>query len=278
MSAPTTKPDTADVTDTVRAKTLRGLILARTLDAARIRRGFTTRALATAMAMSPAMLNRTMTGRRVPDRLEIGGLCALLDIPTDHRHTLYRLVMNADLTDWVLYPDDADNPIGDVEKIAAEITHYEPALIPLPLRTDNYHQAITDFTEESPDTESKAARLSLPISRFLIHPQALQHPGLPREVIHEQLLHLRGYLNKIRLLPATTSPHPGFRCLEVENFHPIIHIRNHNIDILLEKTATTTAHTAFLQHAETFSLTTKATYDALRHAIERSSGRHRDRT
>ncbi|EWC63981.1 hypothetical protein UO65_0692 [Actinokineospora spheciospongiae] len=250
----TTAPATAEEPG-ARAKTLRGLLLARELDAARQARGFTTRNLAAGMSMSPAMLNRVMTGRRVPTALEIGGLCSLLDIHPARRRHLYRLTADADLTDWLLMTDAEENPVDQVEHIAETITCFASHLIPRPLRTNAYNDAIT-HTTAAHSTPTAASARAMEISMFLLHPRSLQHPGVPVAVMREQLHHLRDtHLHRIRLLPAAVPPEPGFRVLGIDHFPPVVHIEHHNTTVLLEHPAATATHTTFLHRAEAASLT-----------------------
>lgn len=102
----------------IRAKTARSLLLSSELDAVRVAHGLTTRMLADAMDMSPAMVNRMMTGRRVPGPVEIGGLCAILDVPPDRRPYLYGLARESEKKDWLIHatPSDSD-PDGTVRAL-----------------------------------------------------------------------------------------------------------------------------------------------------------------
>ena len=269
MSAPTTISETTTPQEPgVRAKTLRGLLLARELDTARQKRGFTTRSLAAGMSMSPAMLNRIMTGRRVPTALEIGGLCSLLDIHPTRRHHLYRLTADADLTDWLLMTDAEENPVSQIEAIAKTITSFDSHLIPHPLRTPAYNDAITRTIGRHP-TSTTAFAQTIGTSTFLLHPQALHHPGVPGTVVREQIQHLHGtHLSRIRLLPATISPQPGFRVLDIDHFPPVVHVEHHETTVLLEHPTATAAHIAFLHRAKGVSLTEGDTKRALGDLID----------
>ncbi|PWW65657.1 helix-turn-helix domain-containing protein [Actinokineospora spheciospongiae] len=260
MSAPTTTPPGTDDSG-VRAKTLRGLLLARELDSARLARGFTTRELASAMSMSPAMVNRVMTGRRVPTALEIGGLCAVLDVPAARRPLLYRRAAATDLTGWVVHAGTGDDPIGDVEAVADGITGFDPALVPRPLRTPAYERAIGS-------DRGRADPALLRISRFFLHPSALSHPAVSAETMRDQLLHLvENHAHRVRLLPIGVAREPGFRVLEVGHFPSVVHIEHHGTDVLLEEPAATGAHTAFLRHLTDVALSGSHTGAALRNLI-----------
>ena len=250
--------------DGVRAKTLRGLLLARELDTARLARGLTTRELAGQMTMSPAMLNRVMTGRRVPTALEIGGLCGLLDIDPARRPHLYRLTAEADLTDWIIRPGTDPNPLDAVEGIADTTTWIDPLLIPRPLRTTAYHHALGHPTDSPPDGGGFPGPATPRADRFLLHPRALTSPVVPTDVMGEQIRHLcHTAANNVRLLPATFLPHPGFRLLHIDHFPPVVHLDHQGTHILLEHPRSTTAHTALLRTAMTAAATTDHTLRAL---------------
>jgi transcriptional regulator with XRE-family HTH domain len=257
-----TAPNPAGTDDHgARAKTLRGLLLARELDEARHRRGYSTRALAATMNMSAAMLNRVMTGRRVPTALEIGGLCAVLDIPAHRRPVLYQRTATVEHTEWVIHPDTARNPVRDVEAFADDITWFEPTLIPRPLRTSAYDLALGNGRNPA---EQAADLAALRISRFLLHPLVLNHPAIPEDVLRGQLRHLLdNHLTRIRLLPASVDPRPGFRVLHIGHFAPVVHIEHHDTDLLLENPTATSRHTTFLKRVNDVALTTAETRDLL---------------
>lgn len=228
--------------DTVRAKTLRGLILARRLDAARLRRGFTTRQLASAMTMSPAMVNRVMTGRRVPTALEIGGLCALLDIAPQQRQVLYALRATAEHIDWIIrHPIEGREVLHDLEAMATTITTHDPTLIPGPLRTAAYRDAIgLEAVDRSETVDQRQTHFFLPA-------RVLDNRDLPREVLREQVRHLIGHRAHLRVLPRTV-PHPGFRLFGIDNFPPVVHIEHQTTSVVLEHPASTVATRDLVAH------------------------------
>ncbi|WP_035281346.1 helix-turn-helix domain-containing protein [Actinokineospora spheciospongiae] len=117
----------------IRAKTARALLLSTELDSARVERGFTTRQLAELMTMSPAMINRIMNGRRIPDALELGGLCALLDIPPRRREHLYGLRRASEEMNWVIHATpstrDPDDVVSSLWSLADGITTYATSVI-----------------------------------------------------------------------------------------------------------------------------------------------------
>ncbi|MCG8915726.1 helix-turn-helix transcriptional regulator [Actinokineospora sp. PR83] len=239
--------------DTVRAKTLRGLILARRLDAARLRCGFTTRQLATAMSMSPAMINRIMTGRRVPTALEIGGLCALLDIAPQQRQVLYALRATAEHIDWIIrHPIEGREVLHDLEAMAATITTHDPTLIPGPLRTAAYRDAIGLGDVDRANDVDRAEAVDQRQTHFFLPARVLDNRDLPREVLREQLRHLIGHRAHLRVLPRTV-PHPGFRLFDIDNFSPVVHIEHQTTSVVLEHPASTVATRDLVAHLREFA-------------------------
>jgi len=254
--------------DTIRAKTLRGLILARRLDTARRGRGYTTRKLAGEMSMSAAMVNRVMTGRRVPTALEIGGLCALLDIRPDHRQVLYRLAATADRTDWIIrHGHDGPNPVRDLEALATTITTYEPDLLPAALRTPAYHRATRqprDLERPEPDTRRKSV--------YLVPARVLDDHDLPGEVRHTQLRHLLAEPQRVRVLPRAAPRQAAFRVLEIDNFPPVVHIEHHTTSIVLERPDSTTATAALLAELRALARPERDTTPILRDLLSLIGG------
>ncbi|WP_374201837.1 Scr1 family TA system antitoxin-like transcriptional regulator [Actinokineospora sp. PR83] len=133
--------------------------------------------------------------------------------------------------------------------------------MPHPLRTTAYHDALTrDTSENITPTSPQTMR----ISTFLLHPQALNHPGIPETTTREQLRHLRDTSpSDIRLLPAESPPHPEFRLLEIDHFPPVVHINHHGTHILLEHPESTAPYTALLRTLSTTALTIESTRQAL---------------
>ncbi|EWC61286.1 hypothetical protein UO65_3416 [Actinokineospora spheciospongiae] len=259
--------------DTVRAKTLRGLILARRLDATRLRRGFTTRQLASAMSMSPAMVNRIMTGRRVPTALEIGGLCALLDIAPQQRQVLYALRATAEHIDWIIrHPIEGREVLHDLEAMATTITTHDPNLIPGPLRTAAYRDAI-GLAPDVDRAEAGAAETGATDrqAHFFLPARVLDNRDLPREVLREQLRHLIGHRAHLRVLPRTV-PHPGFRLFHIENFSPVVHIEHQTTSVVLEHPASTVATRDLVAHLHQLAHPERKTAEIL-HGLLDAMGR-----
>ncbi|MCG8918788.1 helix-turn-helix transcriptional regulator [Actinokineospora sp. PR83] len=239
--------------DGVRPKTLRGLLLARELDTNRTKRGLTTRKLADQMRMSPAMCNRVMTGRRVPTPLEIGGLCALLDIPAHRRPALYELARTASDTQWIIHRTQGTEILSAIEAEAHTITSVCPSPIPGPLRTDAYN---SNQERATPGHERLA-------DRYLLHPAALRDTAVPRHVMREQLRHLTSAPKPVRLLPNSTPLHGAFRVVQIEHFHPVVWLEHEVTTVVLERPSETSPYTRVESTLMNAALSVKETNEAL---------------
>ncbi|WP_156753365.1 Scr1 family TA system antitoxin-like transcriptional regulator [Actinokineospora pegani] len=236
--------------DEVRAKTLRLLLVCRELDAARVRKGLTTRAFASRMAMSPAMVNRLMNGRRRPSRLEIGGLAAIAEVPLERRRVLYELVEHGEERTWLLeHPDWSPTRYDTLRAVTAEataLTWFDPLLVPRPLRTPDYHRAVLAASPALGADEAEALLSDLdndhkmvarvPKATFLMHDRALVHPAVPDEVMRSQLDSLRRSPHTVRLVPST-EPHAveSFRVFELPHYHPVVHLEGESTTLFLEE-------------------------------------------
>lgn len=214
----------------IRAKTARALLLSTELDRARLRCGFTTRQLADQMTMSPAMINRIMNGRRIPDALELGGLCALLDIPPHRRAHLYTLRRHSDDTDWIIHADTATRDPHDVVRslwsLADEITTYatttdsprvlgnSDASTP---RTGPGHRGVTLWTHYLTATA---------LDRTTGEPEAL-------EVRLARLARLDG----VRIIPHDATPpfHHPVQVLHFRTFSPVVVLDLDFTTLILER-------------------------------------------
>ncbi|WP_424184665.1 Scr1 family TA system antitoxin-like transcriptional regulator [Actinokineospora sp. G85] len=89
----------------------------------RIAKGYTTRALAKRVGVTPATLNRMMTGRRIASTLDIGGLCAILEVPKDRRPHLYALAAEAEQEDWLVHSTPKEPDPGGVIRSFWSLAH-----------------------------------------------------------------------------------------------------------------------------------------------------------
>ncbi|WP_197523373.1 helix-turn-helix domain-containing protein [Actinokineospora pegani] len=203
----TTTPTPDKSKQDFRPKNVRALLLSRELDHARDRGGITTRELATQLGTSASMVNRFMLGRRVPDPLQIGGLCAALDIPAERRHYLYSLATDAsDLTTtpWILAPSpDTDAIVINLLAIAEQVTTYTPTL-------------------PAPTTPRRSTTHCFPAS-------ALHNP----DKHHLRQLAHRHYL---RLIPDTgPTPAQPFHALRTPHTQPIAIVELDHHTLILER-------------------------------------------
>ncbi|WP_269844511.1 Scr1 family TA system antitoxin-like transcriptional regulator [Actinokineospora bangkokensis] len=204
-----------------RARTVRGLVLAAALDRYRREAEVTTAQLAGAMRMTAAMTNRIMTGRRVPSGVEIGGLCALLEVPAAERPFLYELARTVDDRAWELSGTWGRVVLERVFGVAARGFFYDPHLIPRPLRTDEYARAF-------------GAKIASGVPR--VHESLIPEHTLTRAapVVRSQLMHLLDNPGQWRVIPADEPTVPGFALLEMPHFQPVLHLELLGAELLLE--------------------------------------------
>jgi len=242
MAARTPEPD-------FRARTVRALLLSRELDANRRRVGLSTREAASGMDMSPAMLNRVMTGRRLPTALEIGGLCALFDVPAARRPVLYALAREGDRTQWLTHHDPGDPDrfavLRELHAVAESITGYDTATLPLALRTADYHRAVLAATGTALTYDQVEA-----YTVHYVHAHALRAPWVDPAVMTAQLARLRDN-RRLRVLPDRTPPpaaHP-FQVITTRHFPPVVFLDLGAATLLLELDAAA-PHLAALRAVE----------------------------
>ncbi|OLR94490.1 helix-turn-helix domain-containing protein [Actinokineospora bangkokensis] len=225
--------------DEIRPATMRAAIIANRLNTARNHLGLTTRALAELMNMTVAMANRMMTGRRIPTSLQIGALCALLDIDPAQRPLLYDLVRTATDTTWLLPHHDPDSArlLGEIEATADTTVHYHPHHVPLAARTPEYHHAVTGHPRPA------TPPLTPDLDRTLLVPEsALTRTPVPAEVLRDQLDALLHGPWSVRVLPATEPPTEAFTQLHIPHFHPVTALDLLTTHLVLEHPDTTTAY------------------------------------
>ncbi|PWW58401.1 Scr1 family TA system antitoxin-like transcriptional regulator [Actinokineospora spheciospongiae] len=257
-----------------RPRTTRALLLSSELDHHRRRRGHTTRTLATAMHMSAAMLNRVMTGRRVPTALEIGGLCALLDIPAHRRPILYTLAREAEHTQWTEHHPPWDltrfTLLHALHNLAARITTHSHTTIPHALRTPAYHHALLTAHPAIPtatipalmdDLTNHAAAAT---AVHHVHAHALNHPAIPPPTMRAQLRHLLAS-DTVRLIPPGTPPQVPcpFQAIHPPHAHPVVFLDLDLTTVILEQDAAT-PYLELSDHIRTTSLNSADTRDLIR--------------
>ncbi|OLR91916.1 helix-turn-helix domain-containing protein [Actinokineospora bangkokensis] len=247
--------------DEIRPVTLRAAIIANRLNTARNHLGLTTRALAELMNMTVAMANRMMTGRRIPTSLQIGALCALLDIDPAQRPLLYDLTRTATDTTWLLPHHNTDSPhlIAEIEATANTAVHYHPHHIPLPARTPEYHHAITGHPRPATPPATPDPHRTL-----LIPETALTRTPTPPQVLRDQLDALLHGPWSVRVLPATEPPTEAFTQLHIPHFHPVIALDLLTTHLILEHPDTTTPYQQRTQDLLDHSLTDTDSLDTLR--------------
>nr|WP_204342436.1 helix-turn-helix transcriptional regulator [Micromonospora terminaliae] len=173
---------------------------------------------------SASKLSRLENGRSRPDPDDVGVLLTLYGAEAELREELLGITQEAgDMRGWLRnFPVMTQQQRGfaELEAGCAEISEYNPVLVPGLLQTPGYarHRIMSaaqvaeeagDLEIEDPETEVRArqARQSLltrspdaPRYTAVLEEAALGHRAGPPEVLHEQIVHLC----ELALLPNVT--------------------------------------------------------------------------
>ncbi len=183
--------------------------------------------------MSPAMANRVMTGRRVPTSVEIGGLCAVLEVPALRRPILYDLARHADETNWLLGSGDAPEVVGEISVLATRSVAFDPVLVPESVRTAGYAEAVTGVPVIGQRTSPSSG-----VARVLVvSERSLVHDGVAAPVMSAQLRALLDCADEWVVVRAELAPPQAFTVFWFEHFPPVVHARLHGADLVLEEPA-----------------------------------------
>ena len=262
---------------TRQAVTLRALLLGHDLDARRRDTGITIRVLAERLGVTGHRCGQILHGRRIASPEELDLLCVALSVPDQQRAGLRAQAADAHRTDWLTQhaPWDSDRwtPLRALEPHASAITTYDTTQIPHALRTDRYHRALLHTLSAIPSTRHAHLITDLPhhrrtraITTHYLHAHTLTHPALPRDVLHEQLTHLRDTTDTtIRLLPhssSTPTAHP-FRLLKIPGAHSAVFLDQDSTTLLLEHPNTTTPYLTVINTLDTTALSPHDTHHRL---------------
>ncbi|WP_143219060.1 Scr1 family TA system antitoxin-like transcriptional regulator [Actinokineospora bangkokensis] len=136
--------------------------------------------------------------------------------------------------------DGAERAVVDeVVAAAGRVVVYDPHAVPAALRTEAYAAAVSGSVRDL--TGNQLA---------LIPEHCLTRPDIPVEVAGEQLARLLDNPGAWRVVPASHPTSPGFTVLEVEHFHPIVHIELLGRQVILEDRGTTTRYLELAQELE----------------------------
>ncbi|NYH80276.1 transcriptional regulator with XRE-family HTH domain [Actinopolyspora biskrensis] len=207
-------------------KKLRQIGLGVQLRELREKSGMTTRSVASSLGLSPASVNRTELGQRLPGRDEMNALCALYGVTGEQKLLLVQRATE-DSTAWLEMASGEPDQLASLmtlEREASAITSVEIALIPGLAQTSDYSRrliATSDVTGQDPEHRvatrlSRQAVLSRPDPprvTFLIDESALHRTLGNVGVVKEQLEHLLVIQRRenvvVRVVPLSSAAHPA---------------------------------------------------------------------
>lgn len=235
---------------------LRQIGLGAQLRGLREKAGLTTRSVAQALDISASSVNRTELGTRVPDRQEVGALCALYGVTGEDKVRLFdRAEKGSHTTAWLEMPSKAPEQAAALvvlEQEADVVSNVELALIPGLVQTSDYFRLLLR-TSHIPDDEieqrvvtrlGRQAILSRPNApglRLVIDEGILYRTLGNRQVMREQLEYLllaqlRTNVS-LRVIPFDATTHGaiegGFSMYEVPAGRPYILVESRNVGVFL---------------------------------------------
>lgn len=258
---------------TVRAREL-GAALRKAMQAA----GLENRLVARKLGWSESKISNIFTARRGSSETDIASLLGILGVGGAERERLLRLTRESNqLGWWQEYGDRLPAKLLtliDHENSAVAILQYDATLIPGLLQVGDYTRALMRASATIPPEEIEEriqARLRRreifdrhhPIRfRYFIDEYALRRPGMPREIMSEQVHHvLRMSIRSevwVRVIPETVGVHAGsagpFMMMEFAEIKPVVHIENATSSLFVERPDSTRAYRAVLAQLATVAL------------------------
>ncbi len=237
-----------------RSERLRQLGVGAQLKEMRHNSGMSTRKVAAALGISPASVNRSEIGQRVPAQDEITALCALYGVTGDRKKALLEhAAESADTVAWVERGRITDELASLVvlESKATEITCVDSALVPGIVQTAEYSRLVIDGSPVEPEDIERRVKTRLGRQAILSKPDAPQVRLLLDEaVLHrtlgdprvwrdqlEQLLMLQRRENvSIRVLPFSTAARPaisGFWMYHLNNGMPYVFVETEGVGVFI---------------------------------------------
>lgn len=218
--------------------------------------GMTTRSVAHALDISPSSVNRTEMGNRVPDREEIGALCALYGVTGEHKLLLIdhadKGSRNAAWLEMSSKVSEQAAAMMVLEREATAITNLEVTFIPGLAQTPDYARLLLDgVLFEDQDLETQVARrlsrqviLTRPVPPevgLIIDEGALHRTLGNARIVREQLEHLLIVQRRpnvtLRVIPLSAARHPGlhgpFAAYEVPGGGTQVFVESRNFGVFL---------------------------------------------
>jgi transcriptional regulator with XRE-family HTH domain len=231
---------------------MRNRELGRQLRWAQDKAGFNGRQLATMLGWAPAVLSRTLCGRRATRDVDVSALLAVCLVIGSERDRVLRLCHPYDNPGFLRLPDEEQwsaylAHAGD----AVRLIEFQPFTVPWMVQTPDYACALLSDSPTAPP-EKLAERVAvrraavglvrLPRVELLLHEWLLRTPVGSVAVMRDQLHHLLQISQRpsvsVRVVPIGHGVHAcgkgAFTLLEFADHAPVVHREDHGAGVLLD--------------------------------------------
>lgn len=256
--------------------------------------GMTTRSVAHALDISPSSVNRTEMGNRVPDREEIGALCALYGVTGEHKLLLIdhadKGSRNAAWLEMSSKVSEQAAAMMVLEREATAITNLEVAFIPGLAQTPDYARLLMDGSLlDGQDLEDQVvsrvgrqvilSRPNPPEVNLVIDEGALHRTLGNARVVREQLEHLLAVQRRpnvtLRVIPFSAAKHPGlegpFMAYEIPGGGTQVFVESRNFGVFLTEPVDVEPFLQAWQQLESHVLNEQRSAELIRSIIGRLS-------
>lgn len=222
--------------------------------------------LARKLGCSESKVTRMETGERGASEFDVIAFLAHCGVPRRQIEPILELARESDdgfrlRPHGDQIPDELRSLIYQ-ETTARRITAYEPEQVPGILQTEDYARetfALTGLTPADKVEHNVAIRLARqhllhrhapPEFTFFVHENAIRSDIYPRQVMHEQVLHLVFMSDRpqcaLRIVPADALPGGlfggTFWFLRYQDHDPVVYVQNLMVSLFLEDAAAVAAH------------------------------------
>lgn len=222
------------------------------------------------LGWSETKISNILNARRGSTEADIATLLAMCDVGGPERERLLRLTQDSHQIGWWQEYGERLPPklvtLIDHEDSAVAVSQYQQTLVPGLLQSGDYARTLMRASATIPADEIEERvqarlrrqeifnRIRPPQFRFFIDWYTVMRPGIPREIMSEQVHHLLRMSVRtpveIRVVPEAAGFHAGangsFMLLEFAEIKPVVHLEHETSSLFAEQEETTKAYRAIL--------------------------------
>lgn len=261
--------------------TLRRQVLGERLRVLRRKAHLTLNEVGRVINCSESKLCRVESGQRGASIEEITILLGLYQADPAQRSDVLTLARDADELDWVQSNDSThcQHTLRRLASYAEQIVCFDPVVIPGPLQTTQYRNAVLTASPTTPtrgiddDREADSARRQPPELLAFVGECALHRPPGSRDVLLRQFEHLRTAASEghcaIRVLPRDRTVASGpFTLLRLPDRSPVVVLEHLTRRLFLEHPEDINAYEHAVKHLENNALNETASLELISNAAE----------